>query len=65
MVELCTQFVNQRFQPSETEKREVVQVLVILVLKKGPKLFVSKFVMFSFSSTRRIFDYIAIMFGRL
>ena len=37
---------KQRFQPSDTLKRKVVQVLVILVLKEGLDLFVSKFVTF-------------------
>ena len=36
----------QRFQPSETTKRDVVPVLVILVLKGGLEHFVSKFVTF-------------------
>ena len=46
MLEMLFSGILQRFQPSETEKREVVQVLVILVLMGGLELFVSKFVTF-------------------
>ena len=37
---------SQRFQLSETKKREAVQVFVILVIKGSLELFVSKFVTF-------------------
>ena len=42
MLEMLFSGILQRFQPSETEKREVVQVLVILVLMGGLELFCLK-----------------------
>ena len=57
---------SHRFQQFGDKKREVVQILETLVLKGGGGVccFLSQNV-WRFSSTRRIFYFIAINFGRL